>query len=170
MAERNPPAEAGHNPRCSTSKHPKSGTIYANPLILPGIIVPHHMGEWYCFLPFSRVFAMFLYQKGFFSRPHLVNYIITACKNNARNYIKYKNRHPEVSIDEWIDTPNVLGDRTEIEGKIIDLDEKQSLISIWSQLDPTSQFILESYYIWLNHKTCGIWGCGHSPSGWHRIA
>ena len=22
----------------------------------------------------------------------------------------------------------------------------------------------------LNHKTCGIWGCGHSPSGWHRIA
>ncbi len=23
---------------------------------------------------------------------------------------------------------------------------------------------------WLNHKTCGIWGCGHSPSGWHRIA
>lgn len=80
-------------------------------------------------------------------RTHLVNYIITACKNNARNYIKYKNRHPEVSIDEWIDTPNVLGDRTEIEGKIIDLDEKQSLISIWSQLDPTSQFILESYYI-----------------------
>ena len=24
--------------------------------------------------------------------------------------------------------------------------------------------------LWLNHKTCGIWGCGHSPSGWHRIA
>ena len=29
------------------------------------------MGEWYCFLPFSRVFAMFLYQKGFFSRPYV---------------------------------------------------------------------------------------------------
>lgn len=39
-------------------------------------------------------------------RNHLINYIISACKNQARNYMRDKNRHAEYSIDEYLDTPN----------------------------------------------------------------
>ena len=34
-------------------------------------------------------------------RNHLINYIISACKNQARNYMRDKNRHAEYSIDEY---------------------------------------------------------------------
>ena len=40
-------------------------------------------------------------------RNHLINYIISACKNQARNYMRDKNRHAEHSIDEYLDTPNI---------------------------------------------------------------
>ena len=43
-------------------------------------------------------------------------------------------------------------------------DDQQACSRIIDYVDALDDFL------WLNHKTCGIWGCGHSPSGWHRIA
>ena len=37
----------------------------------------------------------------------LVNYIISACKNRARNHIRDHDRHREVSIDECVDVPDL---------------------------------------------------------------
>ena len=56
-------------------------------------------------------------------RNHLINYIISACKNQARNYMRDKNRHAEYSIDEYLDTPNPHDGADEIEMRLAYTDE-----------------------------------------------
>jgi len=34
----------------------------------------------------------------------------------------------------------------------------------------TGEKMFRSTIKWLNHKTCGIWDCGHKFYGWRRIA
>ena len=77
----------------------------------------------------------------------LVNYIISACKNRARNYIRDHNRHQNFSIDECLDVPDFTSDGREIETRLIRDDDFRCLTNVWDQLDERSRYILENYYI-----------------------
>ena len=77
----------------------------------------------------------------------LVNYIISACKNRARNYIRDHSRHQDFSIDEYLDVPDLKSGGREIEARLIRNDDLRCLVNVWSQLDERSRYILESYYI-----------------------
>lgn len=81
------------------------------------------------------------------SRDHLVNYIISSCKNRAFNYLRGKRAHPETSIDLLLDMPDPLQNGTQIESFLIAKDEISRLARIWDRLNPRDQYILESYYI-----------------------
>lgn len=80
-------------------------------------------------------------------RDHLVNYIISACKNRARNYVRDNSTHIESSLDEYADIPDTKQGRDKIEAGLIRADELNSLFRIWPKLDERSQLILEGYYI-----------------------
>ena len=80
-------------------------------------------------------------------RNHLINYIISACKNQARNYMRDKNRHAEYSIDEYLDTPNPHDGADEIEMRLAYTDELEHLSKVWPKLDGRSRYLLESHYI-----------------------
>lgn len=77
----------------------------------------------------------------------LVNYIISACKNRARNYIRDHNRHQNFSIDECLDVPDFTSAGREIEARLIRDDDFRCLTNVWDQLDERSRYILENYYI-----------------------
>ena len=77
----------------------------------------------------------------------LVNYIISACKNRARHYIRDHSRHQDFSIDEYLDVPDLKSGGREIEARLIRNDDLRCLVNVWSQLDERSRYILESYYI-----------------------
>ena len=80
-------------------------------------------------------------------RNHLINYIISACKNQARNYMRDKNRHAEYSIDEYLDMPNPHDGADEIEMRLAYTDELEHLSKVWPKLDGRSRYLLESHYI-----------------------
>lgn len=73
--------------------------------------------------------------------------IISACKNQARNYMRDKNRHAEYSIDEYLDTPNPHDGADEIEMRLAYTDELEHLSKVWPKLDGRSRYLLESHYI-----------------------
>ncbi len=79
-------------------------------------------------------------------RDRQVNYIITACKNHARNYLRDRKRHPEFPLDDYLDTSDGLNDRNIIEARLMEADELQRFADIWPKLDEKSKHILESYY------------------------
>ena len=80
-------------------------------------------------------------------RNHLINYIISACKNQARNYIRDKSRHMEYSIDEYLDVPDQHNGADEIEMRLAHTDELEHLSKVWPKLDERSRYLLESHYI-----------------------
>ena len=69
-------------------------------------------------------------------RGHLVNYIITASKNQARNYLR--------EFMEYED-PNMDGGAIELQ--IIKKEDLEELAHIWTQLDERTRYLLEGHYI-----------------------
>lgn len=80
-------------------------------------------------------------------RNHLVNYIITACKNRARNYIRDAGRHPQFPIDECRDIPDVENGQMFMEARMVEDDDRAELLYIWPKLDARSRELLEGYYV-----------------------
>ncbi len=80
-------------------------------------------------------------------RNHLVNYIIAACKNHAKNYIRDHKRYTEFSFDECMDHPDSEHGRDAIEFQLIRADDLKRLSTVWDQLDERSRYLLDGYYI-----------------------
>lgn len=78
---------------------------------------------------------------------HLINYIITACRNRAKNYLRDTNKHTAFSFDEGFDCPDSTNDQIEMEWRLIHNEELYGLSRIWPMLDERSQYLLEAKYI-----------------------
>lgn len=79
-------------------------------------------------------------------RQHLINYVITASKNKARNYMRDSCRKRESPFDDQIEWSDPHLSRDEIEVHLIQKDRLTRLISAWHKLDERSRFLLEKYY------------------------
>jgi len=80
-------------------------------------------------------------------RNHLVNYIISTCKNQAYNYIRDNKKHNGYSFDDCFDLPDKEHGRDAMEMKLIHVEDLRQLTVIWDQLDERSRHVLEGYYI-----------------------
>lgn len=80
-------------------------------------------------------------------RNHLINYIISASKNRAKNYLRTKGRHQEYTLEEYQDIPDSQSESSEMEALLIHQDTLTHLTSIWPKLDERSRYLLENYYI-----------------------
>lgn len=80
-------------------------------------------------------------------RNHLINYIIAASKNQAKNYIRDNQKHNGFSYDDCFDLPDEKRDRDAMEFRLIHVDNLRQLTVIWDQLDERSRHLLEGYYI-----------------------
>lgn len=80
-------------------------------------------------------------------RDHLVNYIITASKNQARNYMRDSGRHSTSDLQEFMEyeDPNMDGEAIELQ--VIKKEDLEALSRIWTQLDERTRYLLEGYYI-----------------------
>lgn len=82
-------------------------------------------------------------------RKRLVNYIITASKNTAINYLKKEKKVTVFSFDDCIDSPSEpysdpIGEQLEqLEIK----EDWQCLHKVWPKLDARSKYVLEGRYI-----------------------
>ena len=80
-------------------------------------------------------------------RDHLVNYIIVASRNQAKNYIRDNKKHAAYSFDEVFDLPDQERSREAMEFKLIHIEDLYRLPKIWDQLDERSRYLLNGYYI-----------------------
>lgn len=80
-------------------------------------------------------------------RNRLINYIISAAKNSARNYLRDSIRYVEVPFDEQSDLDNPFHDRDMMETRLILESELDGLTRIWPKLDMRSRYLLDGYYI-----------------------
>ena len=78
---------------------------------------------------------------------HLVNYIIAASKNKAKNYLRDTRQGVTVSFDDQIDYPDPVNNREEMEQYLIEKHNLNGLTSVWPKLDARSRFLLRGYYI-----------------------
>lgn len=78
----------------------------------------------------------------------LINYIISASKNTAFNYLKKKTREDALGFDDL--PPNLENGNTfvrDVEYDVILRDDLERLFVIWKLLDSRSQYLLEGRYI-----------------------
>ena len=80
-------------------------------------------------------------------RDHLVNYIITASKNQARNYMRDSGRHSTSDLQEFMEYEDPNMDGEAIEPQVIKKEDPEVLSRIWTQLDERTRYLLEGYYI-----------------------
>ena len=80
-------------------------------------------------------------------RNHLVNYIITASKNQSRNYLRDSGRHSTSDLQEFMEYEDPDMDGGAIELQIIKKEDLEKLAHIWPQLDDRTRYLLEGYYI-----------------------
>ena len=81
------------------------------------------------------------------SRDRLVNYILSSCKNNAYNALRYQNRHDAVGFDD-INTISTTDEQViKVEARLIRDEELSYLSRIWPSLDQRSQYLLRAKYI-----------------------
>ena len=78
---------------------------------------------------------------------HLINYIITTCKNQALNYIRDNQKHMGGSFDECIDLPDEKRGQEAMELHLIHVEDMRQLAAVWDKLDERSRYLLEGYYI-----------------------
>lgn len=78
---------------------------------------------------------------------HLINYIIVACRNQAKNYLRDNVKHKGYSFDDCIDLPDKKNNREEMDNKLIHVEDLRQLAAVWDMLDERSRYVLEGYYI-----------------------
>lgn len=81
------------------------------------------------------------------SRDHLVNYIISACRNTAYNFMREHSRKPHVSLDDCVPGPASYSSVHEMELPMIRAEEFKRLQRIWPKLDDHSRYFLNCHYI-----------------------
>jgi RNA polymerase sigma-70 factor (ECF subfamily) len=78
-------------------------------------------------------------------RDHLVNYIITACKNTAFNANRDRTHRLTWVYDEVTDQE--ASGQQDVEEKLIADFDKDALLHIWQKLDPRDEYLLRAKYI-----------------------
>ena len=78
---------------------------------------------------------------------HLVNYIITASKNKAKNYLRDTRIEATAPFDEQVDYPDPANNREEMERYLVERHNLSGLAHIWSKMDARSRSLLRGYYI-----------------------
>lgn len=80
------------------------------------------------------------------SQDRLVSYILSSCKNNAYNALRYQKRH---EISEFSDINNFADEDnlSNLDIHLIRNEEYSCLIRIWPLLNRRSQYILRAKYI-----------------------
>lgn len=79
-------------------------------------------------------------------RNQLVNYIISACKNRALNYLRDNAKKHTSSLDELWNSPDSAKDGKRIEEQLIRQADVDALSRIWPKLDDRCRFVLEWRY------------------------
>lgn len=78
-------------------------------------------------------------------RNETVNYIITACKHNALNYIRDNKKHVEFTFNEDLDS--FSEDESLCDDRMSVLEMMENVSEAWQRLDKRSQRVLEMKYI-----------------------
>lgn len=81
------------------------------------------------------------------SRDQLVNYIISASKNTALNYVRDNATPSESPFEDYLNTSDSANDGHAIEQRLMKKDELDCLVRIWPKLDERTRHLLEGYYI-----------------------
>ena len=77
-----------------------------------------------------------------------INYVVTASRNTALDYVRKKARHgPDSSFDEIQDSDLSWGAVHEVERIILENADFSALSRVWDRLDDRSKYLLEGYYI-----------------------
>lgn len=80
-------------------------------------------------------------------RDQRINYIISAAKNTARNYIRDHAYPKEYPFEDYLDVSGPSGGDGHIELRLMKQEELACLARAWVGLDERSRYILEGYYI-----------------------
>lgn len=80
-------------------------------------------------------------------RARLVNYIISASKNQAHNYLRASGRYVVSNCQDFWDFKGFDADYGEIEFYLIKKETLEKLASMWPQLDERTRYLLEGRYI-----------------------
>lgn len=80
------------------------------------------------------------------NRDQLVNYIISACKYSALNFIRNMGKRQTTALEECIELPETDNMDRKIELRIIKDEELDALQRVLPQMDPRTQCLLEGYY------------------------
>lgn len=82
-----------------------------------------------------------------FDRNRLVNYIISASKNNSYNYLNYERRRSGYCFDEFRDSAYAEDDISRVEDRIDLSGDLRMLAEVWKELDDYTRYLLEARYI-----------------------
>lgn len=80
-------------------------------------------------------------------RPRLVNYITTAARNTAYNFLRSQKKGTPISFEDYIEQPTQQGEHRQMETRLIEKEEIDKLIQNWPRLDFRSKYLLEGKYI-----------------------
>lgn len=80
-------------------------------------------------------------------RNNLVNYIISACKNTAYNFIRDNGKGKSVSFSDYTEGKAEGYQNHDMELPLIREEEFSALQRIWPKLDERTRAVLEGYYI-----------------------
>lgn len=79
--------------------------------------------------------------------PRLVNYIITAARNTAYNFLRAQKKAPALLFEDYIEEAEKTTERRQMEVAFITKESLDELVRLWPQLDSRSRFLLEGKYI-----------------------
>ena len=81
------------------------------------------------------------------NRRQRINYIISASKNTAINYIRDSGESRSTQFDDCTEASDDVYSRISIEHRLIKDDELARLAQMWPELDERDRYLLEGYYI-----------------------
>lgn len=76
----------------------------------------------------------------------LINYVITACKNNSYNYLR-DHKKEVFCVDDYENVSDSTQEGQTIELRLIEEEEISYFIKHWPELDVKNRFLLEGKYI-----------------------
>ncbi|BDF68690.1 hypothetical protein CE91St43_26620 [Oscillospiraceae bacterium] len=88
------------------------------------------------------------------NRPRLTSYVVVAAENQAKNFLRYQDRHKRVSFEEALDRSDPL-DGGGAEEEIIRMERVDELYQVMGELDERSRSLLMAKYF-LNRRDAEI--------------
>lgn len=76
-----------------------------------------------------------------------INYIISACKNNAKYHLRGHSHTKETPFEDYIDYIEPHSDTHPIEVNLLKQEDLNQLERIWPKMDERDRHLLEGYYI-----------------------